>query len=391
MNLWSTEIQDKGYSQSYQVGFYEYFLLCEDLHMEPLPVVWAGLSCQGRSKAVLPTESTEFDEQVVQNALDLIEYANEDPAKSNWAKLRADAGHPEPFHMKMIQIGNENYGDDYIRKFEKVKQAIQEKYPEIHCVLCTGGSPDGRQFDDLWQYAKEKQTDVFIDEHFYKRPEWVLQNTKRYDSYGREGPKVFLGEYAAHGFALPNDNCFETALAEAAFLTGVERNSDVVSMTSYAPLLCLAEGNQWKHNLIDFNPRHVLKTVNYYVQQMFSNSVGKNTLEVIGIIPEGAFVSVMENDGKLFVKLVNTGNQPLEVSVELPMPCHSVTQVQLQSDDLNAKNILFFHGEPQCHVEPSQKTLSLQGQTLSLAVPKFSITILSIEKNQPIGYREKTI
>lgn len=231
----------------------------------------------------------------MQNALDLIEYANGDPAVSRWAKLRAEAGHPEPFHMKYIGIGNENFGEDYLRRFRKVKKAIDAVYPGITCVIGTGSEPDGKDFDYTWQETKKDLSDVYVDEHFYKKPSWVINQHTRYDSYPRNGAKVFLGEYAAYDVAMGtlnknfNGNKYETALAGAAFLTGIERNADVVAMTCYAPLLSQIGGEHWKHNLIYFNPQTVMHTVNYYIHQMFGTTIGEEMVPVECSFPKNTY------------------------------------------------------------------------------------------------------
>ena len=258
-SLWGEKTRHGGYHQSYQVGFYEFFLLCEDLGMQPLPTVFAGLNCQFRSKHVLDTHSAEFQQQVVQNTLDLIEYANGDPASNPWAALRAEAGHPRPFGLKYIGIGNENFGEDYLEKFELVKKAIDSHYPGITCVLSAGPSPKGRDLNATWARAKAQFPDVLVDEHSYQFPEWFLKNDHRYDGYSRDEAKVFVGEYAANfpAFGL-KPNCYKTALAEAAFLTGLERNLEIVVMSSTSPLFCLVRPASGPHNLINFNPAHVL-------------------------------------------------------------------------------------------------------------------------------------
>lgn len=254
VNLWAAAFEEKGYCQTNQIGFYEYFLLCEDLGMDPLPIVWAGLNCQFRSVESLDTNSPEFWDEVVQNALDLIEYANGDPAESPWAAMRAKAGHPAPFGMKMIGIGNENFGPDYHEKFRKAKVAVQTKYPEMVCIMSSGPMPSGEALDETWRLARTEFTDVRVDEHFYSSNEWVLSQLHRYDDYPRGTAQVFLGEYAANDLSIPHKpNTFGSALAEAAFLTGIERNSDVVAMTSYAPLFSMVDGAHWNHNLIWFN------------------------------------------------------------------------------------------------------------------------------------------
>lgn len=381
-NLWAAAEDEKDYCQSCQIGFYEYFLLCEDLKMEPLPIVWAGLNCQFRSIEKLDTESEAFDQEVVKNALDLIEYANGDPETSEWAKVRALAGHPRPFNMKMIGIGNENYGKDYHAKFEKVKKAVHEKYPEMICIMSSGAFPEGEDFEETWRVAKEKHPDVRIDEHFYKANEWLYDQVTRYDSYPRDTAKVFLGEYAANDVMTPHmANTFGSALAEAAFLTGVERNSDVVVMTSYAPLFSMVDGMQWNHNMIWFNPNEVLKTPNYFVQKMFGQYTGKKVLSFEGILPEGVYVSIMESEDAYIVKAVNATEETQELVITLPEICSgTTTHIKMQSDDLEACNEMEFYGKAIYHVVPVESEWTSESDDIMCNVEKYSVNVYKVRK-----------
>lgn len=383
-NLWAYHEEDFGYAQSHQIGFYEFFLLCEDLGMEPLPVVWAGMNCQMRKRPAISMDGEEFQRDVVQNALDLIEYANGDPATSPWAKLRAEAGHPEPFHMKYIGIGNENFGEDYLKRFRMVKKAIDKKYPGMTCILSSGSDPDGANFEYSWNETKKDLPDVYVDEHFYKKPGWLLTRVGRYDHYPRDGAKVFLGEWAAFDVAKATfdkkyaTNTFESALSEAAFLTGVERNADVVAMTCYAPLFAMIDGNQWKHNLIWFNPAEVLKTPNYYVQQLFSTTVGKNILKLDQELPKGIFASATTDDGYICLKVVNTTAKPCTIDLSLPdFAAATVKHTILRNDCLKAVNKLEFRGKPTEDVTPVV-TQSTWEQTDSITVEGCSVHVYQI-------------
>lgn len=382
VNLWATNIKEKGYCQSYLIGFYEYFLLCEDLKMEPLPMVWAGLNCQMRSKASVRTDSAEFDE-VVQNALDLIEFANGDPEKSKWAKIRAESGHPAPFGMKMIGIGNENYGSDYHQKFTKIKKAISKRYPDILCIISSGGFPEGKAFDESWEFAKKHFPDVLLDEHFYKGNDWLYSMVHRYDNYPRNTTKVFLGEYAGNDIMKPKDlpNTFGSALAEAAFLTGIERNSDVVKMSCYAPLLCLVQGNQWKHNMIEFNPRSVMKTANYFVQRMFMRNIGTEFLDIIGNMPEKVYASATQNEKNLFFKLVNASEETIKFSFLLPQNVTACAKAEiLQQDSLDTANHLSFNGTAEYNVLPVECTETAKDGRITISIKKYSIIVLTMER-----------
>jgi alpha-L-arabinofuranosidase len=381
-NLWGAGLKDGGYHQSYQVGFYEFFLLCESLGMEPLPIVFAGLNCQFRSRAVLTTNSAEFQEKVVQNTLDLIEYANGNPKANQWAAVRAEAGHPEPFNLKYIGIGNENFGKDYMEKFDAVKKAVNARYPGIVCVMSAGPFPAGRNLAAAWAVAKSKYLDVRIDEHSYRYPGWFLKNHRRYDNYSRDGARVYLGEYAANfPFLGLKPNCFKTALAEAAFLTGVERNSDVVAMTSYAPLFSLCEGEQWAHNLINFNPAHVLLTANYFVQKMYSTTVGDKVVDMQGELPPRVYASATATRDRLIVKLVNTNRLPLQAQLHLEgIPDGQAKVEYLQSEDLNAANRMEFNGTPEYLVVPKEAEISVKNGSADLGLAPHGFYVLVVNR-----------
>ncbi|HVP20952.1 MAG TPA: alpha-L-arabinofuranosidase C-terminal domain-containing protein [Anaerolineaceae bacterium] len=385
-NLWAAQVRDGGYYQSYEVGFYEYFLLCEDLGMQPLPTLFAGLNCQARSKHCVDTHSAAFQEQVVQNYLDLIEYANGDPATNPWATKRAEAGHPQPFGLKYIGIGNENFGPDYLEKFTAIKKAIDAVYTGITCVMSCGSSPQGKEFDSTWAKARASFPDVCVDEHCYNRPNWFIQGNHRYDAYPREGAKVYMGEYAANfPMNMPlmsvKPNSYQTALAEAVFLAGLERNSDVVAMSSYAPLLSQVDGEQWAHNLINFNPAQLLLTANYFVQKMYSSTVGDKVLEMQGEMPGGVYGSATATEDRLILKLVNTNSLDIQVNLHLEDIPDGKAQVEyLQSEDLNATNTLPFRGAPEYVVQPIQKKLVVKDGAASLALKPNGFYVLIVKR-----------
>lgn len=263
-----------GYDQSYGLGFYEYFQLCEDLNMAPVPVLNCGMTCQARGKNGVPTYSASDEEldKYIQDALDLVEYANGD-VTTTWGSKRAEAGHYEPFNLKYIAIGNEQWGDDYEAKFEKFQEAFKEKYPEIQLITCVGPSAEGQIPTDGWEWVKEKANTAMVDEHYYMSPEWFESHTHRYDSYDRNGAKVYLGEYASQS------NTLKSALAEGAYLTGIEKNSDIVKMSSYAPLFAKSDDYQWTPNMIWFNGKENFGSANFYMQKLFSNNLGTEMLK----------------------------------------------------------------------------------------------------------------
>lgn len=272
-NLW-------GYYTSNGLGFYEFFQFCEDIGAEPVPVINCGMSCQARGGNFAPL--SDLDEYI-QDALDLIEYAN-GPVDSKWGALRKQHGHPEPFNLKYIAIGNEQWGEAYFQRYQKFYDAIKEKYPDINIIFSAGPSGTGPLLYNAWEWVKKTGKADIVEEHFYMAPEWFFSNVDRYDDYDRNGPKVFIGEYAAHTSGRKNN--MEAALAEAAFLTGVERNSDIVIMASYAPLLGKAGASQWQPNLIWFNNMRSYGTPSYYVQKMFSENRGDFILPLELSVPK---------------------------------------------------------------------------------------------------------
>ncbi|MFJ9102741.1 alpha-L-arabinofuranosidase C-terminal domain-containing protein [Streptomyces sp. NPDC102405] len=253
-----------GYSQSYGLGYYEYFRLSEDIGAMPLPVVPALVTGCGQNKAVVDETLLK---RHIQDTLDLIEFAN-GPASSTWGKVRAKMGHAKPFHLTHIEVGNEeNLPNEFFARFKEFRAAIQAKYPDIQVISNSGPDDSGATFDTAWQLNKDAKVDM-VDEHYYNSPQWFLQNNDRYDSYDRSGPKVFLGEYASQG------NTFKNGLTEAAFMTGLERNADVVKLASYAPLFANEDYVQWRPDLIWFNNHASWNSANYEVQKLFMTNVG---------------------------------------------------------------------------------------------------------------------
>ena len=268
INRWNYTFQNKKFSdyyQSYGLGFYEFFQLSEDIGAEPLPVLNCGLSCQYENDD--PNENCAVDklQPYIDDALDLIEFAN-GPVSSKWGKLRLDMGHPAPFNLKFVAVGNEQWGKLYTERLEPFVKAIRARYPDIKIVGGAGPQAEGSDFEYLWPEMRRLKIDL-VDEHFYRSPDWFLSNAKRYDSYDRQGPKVFAGEYACHPGN--RENSFLTALCEAAFMTGFERNADVVNLCTYAPLFAHVDAWQWRPDLIWFDNTSVVKTPNYYVQQLY--------------------------------------------------------------------------------------------------------------------------
>jgi alpha-L-arabinofuranosidase len=316
INRWNFEFAHRpapDYYQTFGLGFYEYFQLCEDIGAAPLPILNCGMACQFNTAEVVPMEELG---PYVQDALDLIEFANGD-RNTTWGKVRAELGHPAPFQLKMLGVGNENWGPQYLERLAVFTKAIKQKYPSVKLVNSAGTDPSGERFSYLDSALRKSSADL-IDEHYYRAPEWFLQNATRYDNYPRNGSKVFAGEYAAQSdrIASPhNVNSLTTALAEAAFMTGLERNADVVSMASYAPLFAHAEGWQWTPDLIWTNNLEVYGTPDYYVQKLFSLFKGSKVISITSdnqVIAgqDSIYASAVVDDtsGELIIKLVNVSS-----------------------------------------------------------------------------------
>src|SRR5690606_34070524 len=265
------------YFQTFGLGFYEYFQLAEDIGVKPVPILNCGMACQFNTGEVAPMDELE---PYIQDALDLIEFANGSTA-TTWGKLRAEMGHPEPFHLKMLGVGNENWGPQYIERLEAFKKVLKEKHPEIDIIASSGTDPEGERFAYLDGELRSMGIDI-IDEHYYRPPAWFLSSAARYDDYDRSDPKVFAGEYASHTTRPngPGRSTWEAALSEAAFLTGLERNADVVTMASYAPLFGHVDGWQWSPDLIWVDNLNVYGTPSYHVQKLYSRNKGTDIIPI---------------------------------------------------------------------------------------------------------------
>ena len=333
------------YYQSFGLGFFEYFQLSEDLGAEPIPILGCGMACQFNTGELVPLENLD---PYVQEALDLVEFAN-GSIQTPWGKLRAEMGHPEPFNMKYLGIGNEQWGPEYFERYKVFAKAISDKYPDIMLVSTPGPFPDGDMFEYGWEQLKTVNVDL-ADEHYYRPPEWFRANADRYDNYDRDGVKVFAGEYAAHPKGVENgplENNWDAALSEAAFMTGLERNADVVHLTAYAPLMAHAKGWQWAPDLIWFNNLESYVTPNYQVQKLFSTNPGTDVIKItengkplIGQNQLYASAVTDSNSGNLIIKVVNTSsaNQKIVVSPKDGNLSGTGTITKLSQSDLSATN-----------------------------------------------------
>ena len=385
VNRWNMEVARRlapDYYQSFGLGFYEYFQLAEDLGAEPLPIINCGMACQFNSGEVAAID--ELD-PYIQDALDLIEFAN-GTVQTKWGKLRAGMGHPAPFNLKMLGVGNEQWDSQYIERYLVFEKALKAKYPQIKLVAGSGPSASGAMFDFAWKQLKSSKAD-FMDEHYYLPPAWFINNAKRYDKYDREGPKIFAGEYAAHDKeeAMPESrNTWMSALAEAAFMTGLERNADLVRMCSYAPLLAHVDAWQWRPDLIWFDNLKATATPNYYVQKLFSNYRGTHIIPVTlqdSIVAgrDSLFASSVldKNQNQVIIKLVNIAKVPkkLEIQVDgLPpdkFQALGITLTSRLSNDFNSlKNI---------KIQPQEKKYDILGGILAAEVPPNSFQVFVIQ------------
>ena len=309
------------YFQSYGLGFYEYFLLSEEIGAEPLPVLNVGMICQFQNKeGHVPAEELQ---PYIDDVLDLIEFANGDPSKNEWAALRAEMGHPKPFGLKFVAIGNEQWDEIYCEHLKPFVEQVRAKYPEIKIIGSSGPDSEGERFDYLWPEMRKLKADL-VDEHFYRPDEWFLAQGNRYDNYPRQGTKVFAGEYACHTRG-KKWNHFGAALCEAAFMTGLERNADVVEMATYAPLFAHIDGWQWRPDLIWFDNLRSFRSCSWYVQQLYACNRGTQVLPLTmqGKVvsgqegQEGLFASAVIDDKKheIIVKVVNTSDAELPLKL----------------------------------------------------------------------------
>lgn len=386
INRWNYEFAHRpapDYFQSFGLGFFEYFQLAEDIGAEPLPILNAGMACQFNSAEAVPLDQLG---PYIQDALDLIEFANGD-ITTHWGKVRAELGHPAPFHLKMMGIGNENWGPQYIERLQVFAKAIKEKYPTMKLVCSSGTDPNGTRYEYLNKELRGMNADI-IDEHYYRRPEWFLQNARRYDSFPRTGPKIFGGEYAAQSdktVSIDNRNNWQTALTEAAFMTGLERNADVVVMASYAPLFAHVDGWQWTPDLIWADNLTVYGTPNYYVQKLFSVNKGTDVVSVLAnnktIAGEDSLYAsavLDKNTNELVIKLVNVSGQPQtrEINVEgIRKLENRALLTMLKSDDLNKVNST---GAPVA-ISPTEQQIAVKGKTISMALDPYSFTVVRVK------------
>ena len=374
-NLW-------GYHQSMGLGYYEYFQFCEDIGAEPLPVLAAGVPCQnsachgdlrgGQQGGIPMSEMGAY----IQDILDLIEWANGDAKKTKWGKIRAESGHPKPFNLKYIGIGNEDLITDvFEERFTMIYLAIKEKYPEIIVVGTVGPFNEGTDYVEGWKLA-DKLGVPMVDEHYYQSPGWFLHNQDFYDKYDRsKKTKVYLGEYATH---IPGRRAnMETALTEALYLAALERNGDVVHMSSYAPLLAKDGRTQWNPDLIYFNNREVRPTTGYYVQKLYGQNAGDHYIpSQINLdnqdgrvkLRVGSSIVRDSKTGDVIVKLVNLLPVSIETDVRLP----GMDGIQSSA----TRTVLA--GAPEATPLPVTDTIEA-GTSFKQELPAYSFTVIRLK------------
>lgn len=378
-NIW-------GYHQTKGLGFFEYFQFCEDIGAEPLPVLPAGVPCQNSSKGGDGQQGGLQGEALVSythELLDLIEWANGDPKTSPLARMRAEAGHPEPFNLKMIGVGNEDLiSDVFTERFLYIKNQIKARYPHIEVVGTVGPFFEGSDYEEGWRLARRENLDI-VDEHYYVNPGWYIHNQDYYDKYDRKGTRVYLGEWASRG------NRLENALAEAIHVTNLERNADLVTMSSYAPLLAKNGHTQWNPDLIYFNNSEVYPTANYQVQRLCGQNAGSKyiyaDLEVSVLRDDNGTevtaynadaekrisqsVVVDEKTGDLIIKLVNLTSLKATFHIELPTASSYAANAQVS----------VLTGSPaERDQKPTTETLAIS-PTTQYAAPAYSFSVIRLK------------
>jgi len=373
-NIW-------GYHQTTGLGYFEFFQFCEDIGAKPLPVLPAGVSCQNSGgtwkvggtgqKALSMDEMQDY----IQEVLDLIEWAN-GPVTSTWGAKRAEAGHPDPFNLQYVGIGNEDkITPEFEARFKMISNAVKEKHPEITIVGTAGPSPNGDDFEKGWKIARDLKVPV-VDEHYYTDPKWFISNQHRYDSYNRNGGEVYLGEYASWG------NKMRNAISEAVYMTALERNGDVVRMASYAPLLAKKNFTQWKTDMIFFDNVTICPTLNYYVQKMFSVNQGDYYFDKVIAKDDkdiNLAASCVEDSktGDIILKLVNYNEtaKPMKVNLNRFGKLAAEAEQTVLAGSPDAENS--FANTKNTGTVSSAVKIS---KSFEYSVPAMSLTVIRIRK-----------
>ena len=375
LNRWAGP--GKPYWETFAVGFHEYFVLCEELGAEPLPICLSGLTCQFQKPALLcDLKDVDYFANVI---LELVEYANGD-VSTKWGRVRAEMGHPKPFGLKMVGVGNENWNAEFLDRCEPIARIVREKHPEIKIVGSSGPGPDDGHYKYAWSRLSKEYADI-VDEHYYRDPAWFINSFRRYDGYDRSKLPVYAGEYACHHHvdkAKPNTQW--SAVCEAVAMCGFERNADVVRMASYAPLFARVGHYQWSPNLIWFDGEKSWATPNYHVQRMFSLNRPDYTVgsSVEGEEKEHLFTScgADREAGEIVLKLVNVEDSARKVVVELGV---DAPKGEVKVTSLSAGRVAVNKPESPDAVAPVESSLAFEGgDRLSLDLGANSVTVVRI-------------
>lgn len=442
-NVWRNDDAGDYYINSNAMGYGEYFNLCADLGAEPIPCLNVGLTCQGRNgfdinvdareklsmtddqfrqylidvrgyaqddtdgiesrieevNALGYTSEADFDayletialtpgtaewENYVQDILDLIEYANGDATTTYWGAIRAANGHEQPYDLKYIGLGNENWGDVYWRNFDALYKEVKAVYPDITVITTSGTWLGGADFDRAWEEANSKYRDCYVDEHYYTNDSYMYEINNRYDSYDRDGAKVFVGEYAATspgiGTIQTKSNMLE-AIEEAAYMTGFERNSDVVAMTAYAPTFAKINSQNWAVNMIWFDSQKTVLTPSYFTQMLYANNIGTNYVDAsfTGDIPVTELaqsVTVNEEEQAIYIKLVNSSGSERAVDLNLSGfgNINYASNQYICADYKSACNEI----NTEYYVAPQEEQLAVNGETVTVNTGKYSVNVIRI-------------
>lgn len=443
-NLWGDSANGKNYNNTNAMGYHEYFQLCEDIGAEAVPVVNAGMICQGRcsfddhrialKKASMSDSEwknylinergyNEDDEEgmkgysdwldsfnikseqdyedwldtvalrpgtpeylnYVQDVLDLIEYANADSQTSYWGSQRAANGHETPFNIKYIAVGNENWSETYFRNFEGIYKAIKEKYPDITIVTTAGAASEGSEFEYSWSTVNEKYADTIVDEHYYTGDNYLFEHNDRYDSYDRDGAGVLIGEYSTKsaGFGtMETKTNIWSAVEIASYLTGLERNGDIVKMSSYAPAFAKVNANGWDINMIWFDSQGMALTPDYYVQMLFSNNTGSEYVETASV-DEEVYQSVTVDKDKqiIYIKLVNTGSsKKININLDGFDNINAVSNQYLSHRYKSASNEI-----NRQRVAPREEEIKANGSSFKVDLKSNSVNVIRVAYGENTG------
>ena len=406
-NIWRDDENGRYYGNTFSLGYHEYFQLCEDLGALPLPILNVGMICQFQfdpgyrdaeakyragkmsedewneylSSFAYAPGSPEYEEYT-QDILDLLDYALAPAGTNEWADLRAENGHPEPFDLRYLGLGNENWGDVYWRNFEPLYNAVKSycaaKGYDVTVISSASYQFTGEHIDESWEIINEKYTDTLVDEHYYTSGNKLFKNNDRYDNYERTGATVFVGEYAATcwgiGKYLDSNNMY-SAIEEASYMTAFERNGDLVKMASYAPTFAKYNAHCWDRNMIWFTSRDIVLTPNYFNQLLFSNNTGTRYIPTDLSFSKGySSVTVDEESQTLYIKVVNASGNTINTSFSLQ-----------NFGDINASSMQYIAGVKAAYNEPGattvapvQKDCVTNGSVVSASLLPYSINVIRV-------------